>query len=708
MNQYKLLTEDQRSELHSNFLIDSWSYSKLSTFARNEKAFEMVYIYGVYGKSSASQIAGQAYHKALEYYFSKKKEGEEIDIVDAEKSAFDYIEEIPANYWKLQKTTPSVEDCIIKATQLSSVLIKNFFSEKDVYETDVKQILDVEIYGEEFLTVNGVDIPLPCHFKIDVVCELNDGRIVIIDHKSKAFYSDESEMALVNGNQAITYVLGYESKTGRTVSEVWFVENKYSQNKDKSAQLRLFKITIDENSRKLFELQLYEPLRRMIQAVRDADYVYMINSSDNFVDRSEIYEFWARTMICEIDDFNVDPSKKILIEKRMKKIRDASVQMISPSIIKNFRENAASFIQYDLSSKDMTQEQKIEHVLRSFGTIVRVAHKFDGYSSSTYLVEVSAGIKVSSIQSHRLDIANALDVENVRIGKELMVYQGKSYLPIDFTKKREGILYFDKTEQKGSRVPLGKDNFDQTVFWDLENHSTPHMLICGATGSGKSVCVRSVIEYSRDVVDRIVIFDPKFEFVGLKGCEVYNDISDIEEQMKSLVDHMQDLVRNGGKQKTLVIFDEFADAVANSRSGKDLKIYENVLVGIYKNGMPKMKRECTGELKSLEENLRILLQKGRSSGFRVVAATQRASVKVITGDAKVNFPVQVCFRVPKETDSRVVLDEPGAESLAGMGDGLIKSPEFKDTVRFQAYYYDNTMIATRDNETKSIIVEPAL
>lgn len=66
--------------------------------------------------------------------------------------------------------------------------------------------------------------------------------------------------------------------------------------------------------------------------------------------------------------------------------------------------------------------------------------------------------------------------------------------------------------------------------------------------------------------------------------------------------------------------------------------------------------------------------------------TQSASVKVITGDAKVNFPVQICFRVPKEQYIRVVIDEPGAEALTGKGDGLIKSPEYNDTIRFQAYY----------------------
>jgi len=339
---------------------------------------------------------------------------------------------------------------------------------------------------------------------------------------------------------------------------------------------------------------------------------------------------------------------------------------------------------------DMTTEQKIEHSLRSFGTIVNVAHKFDGWSSDTYLLEASAGVKIASIHSHRLDIANALDVANVRLSQDLMVYEGKSYLAVDVSKKRTRDLVFDKSELHGFKIPLGKDNFNNTIIWDLENHSTPHMIICGATGSGKSVQINAIIEYALIAgVEKVVIFDPKFEFMDFSrrlNVEVYNDIEQVEDEMAKLVDEMNDLVKTGKKRKTLVIFDEFADAVSASRSGKELNEYEMVTVGYYKNGMPKMKREQTGELKSLEENLKILLQKGRSSGFRIVAATQRASVKVITGDAKVNFPVQICFRVPKETDSRVVIDEAGAESLGGMGDGLIKSPEYPNLIRFQSFY----------------------
>ena len=143
--------------------------------------------------------------------------------------------------------------------------------------------------------------------------------------------------------------------------------------------------------------------------------------------------------------------------------------------------------------------------------------------------------------------------------------------------------------------------------------------------------------------------------------------------MKELVAEMQQRARSGESELTLIVFDEFADAVSSARSGRQLDIKDE-------HG------KVIGQEKSLEENMRMLLQKGRSLGYRIVAATQRASTKVITGDAKVNFPVQVCFRVPKAVDSKVVLDEEGAETLAGRGDGLIKSPEYFGTVRFQGFY----------------------
>lgn len=665
---YKSYSPDQLEELQSNFLINSWSYSKVSSFSRNEKAFEMVSIYGIREKRSSSSIAGNAYHAALQNFFLEYRQGRVLDIVDLEVIAFEYIDNVKANEWKLQKTTPTVADCVKKATTTASALLKNFLKESSIYLDEIYEIIEVEVYVDEFLVINGVDIPLPCHALIDLVARKKDGSVVVIDHKSKSVFTTEEEMALFIGIQAITYIKCYESKFQENVNEVWFVENKYSQNKDGSPQLNKFKVVLNEDTRKLYESLLYEPLKRMVEAVNDPDYIYLINNNDNFTDRAELYDFWAKTQISEIEDFNVPEAKKDLVERRMKKIRDSSIASINPKIIKEFKKNASQFIQYDLSSKDMTQEEKIEQSLRSFGITVRVAHRFLGYSSDTFLLEVSAGVKVGNIQSHKLDIANALDVANVRISNNLVMHEGKSYLSIEFSKKRENTLEFNPNDLFGYKIPIGKDNMGNVIVWDLDNHSTPHMLIGGATGSGKSVCIMSTINYAIEAgINEIYIMDPKMEFEGYENgssIQVFNEIDDIEAMMELLVEQMNDKVRKKDSSKVLIVFDEFADAVASA-----------------------------GKKSNLEGNLKRLLQKGRSTGFRILAATQRASVKVITGDAKVNFPVQVCFRVPKEIDSKVMIDEGGAESLAGYGDGLIKSPEYLDTVRFQGYYFSNNPIA---------------
>lgn len=669
MNQYSKFTPEQMNEHLSFYLLDLWSYSKVSCFARNEKAFEKEYIYCERGQRSASSIAGNAYHKALEFFFSQIMGGyDQPSLIDLQQVAYIYIDEVPSCDWKLQKTTPTIEKAREKANKDVTAALQNFFNEMSVYMEDLQEVLGVEERIEEWLTVNGVDVPLPCHSEIDLAAAINDGKTVIIDHKLKSAYSDEKEAALVHGKQAICYVLQYEARhPGAKVDEVWFMENKISANKDKSPQIKKFVLAMDADSRRLYEALLYEPLRRMIEAVSNPDYVYTINDSDNLSDKAELYEFWSRTLIAEVDDFNIPEGKKSLIAQRQRKIKDSSLASIDPRVITSFRKNAASFITFDYSMTNMTNPEKIEHSLRTFGQLVKVAYEIKGYSSDTYLLECGAGVKIANIDKYRLDIASALSVPDVRISRTLVEFQGKTYLAIEANKKRTEDLFWDASLLQGMRIPIGVDNYRNTICWDLHNHSTPHMLICGATGSGKSVCVRSTIQYAKAAgVSNIVVFDPKYEFCDVPGIECYNEIEDIEAMMQMLVEDMQRRAKARYKSGiTLVVFDEFADAIAQARSGKALN----------------------GE-KSLEENLRILAQKGRSLGFRIIAATQRASTKIITGDTKVNFPVQVCFRVPKAVDSNVVIDEDGAESLAGLGDGLMKSPEYLNTVRFQGFYYN--------------------
>lgn len=673
-NLYEGFTPDQMEEHLSYYLIDSWSYSKVSCFARNEKAFEKEYVYCERGRRSSSSVAGNAYHAALKYFFNVLrlrlrgvKECECCTLIDLQQVAYEYLEQVPANDWKLQKTTPTVEAAKADALRKVTSALTSFMQESGIYTDGVSEVLGVEERIECWAMVNGVDIPLPCHAEVDLVVRMDDGRVVIIDHKLKSSYSDESEVALVHGKQAVTYAICWETRhPDLKVSEVCFVENKHSKNKDCGPQLRKFTLPMDRDTRRLYEALLYEPLRRMIEAVSNPDYIYTVNDSDSLADKAELYEFWMRTLVADVDDFNVPQGKRSLIERRQRKIKDSGLSSIDPKVITSFRRNAASFITFDYSMANMTNSERIEHLLRTFSLMVNVAHEISGFSCDTYLLECGAGVKIANIYKYRMDLASALNVPSVRISQTLVEYEGKTYLAVEANKRSSEALPWDASHYLGDmRIPVGMDNCRKVVYWDLGNHSTPHMLVCGATGSGKSVFLRSTIEYAKLAgIRSIIVFDPKYEFSGIAGIECYNEIGDIEAMMQMLVADMHIRAKSGGSQSlTLVVIDEFADAVSQARSGKAL-----------------------GDDKSLEENLRILAQKGRSLGYRIIAATQRASTKVITGDSKVNFPVQVCFRVPKAIDSNVVIDEDGAESLAGRGDGLMKSPEYLSTVRFQGFF----------------------
>lgn len=694
MNKYNGYTPDELQNVLSGYLIESWSYSKVNTFARNEKQFEKSYVYLEPDKRSVTSIAGNAYHEALKSFFEQFNDGEKTpDLVALTQAAYDYIDnEVGDNDWRLTDSLPTVDQAKEKCITVTTALLENFCAEYAIYTQHIGEVLSVEEKDAAFVVCNGVDIPLPLHYIADLVIRTKDGKTVIIDHKSKGQYTSDDEVALVHGQQAMTYVLGYEQSVddgSRRVDEVWFIENKYSKNRNKSEQLRLHRFVMDEDSRKLYEFYLYQPLRRMLEAVSDPDYIYTINAADNLADKAELYEFSARTLIAEVDDFpNIPDSKRPLIEKRQRKIKDSSIAMISPRVIRSFRKSAASFITFDYSHSNMTNKEKIEHKFRTFGKQVQVTHEIEGYSCNTYLCEVAAGIAIDSLKTYAKDIAYALDVPSVRIAHDLVVYEGRSFLSIEVSKKRTETLEWDASLLEGHKIPLGKDNFKSVVTWDMDNHSTPHMLVCGATGSGKSVLIRSTIAYAMLADMRVIIMDPKYEFTALSDkCEVWNDIADIERRMKELVEEMQGLKGSFGGM-TLIVFDEFADAVSSARSGKELDIKQEVIVGEYKDGRPKKAWEVVGREKSLEENLKMLLQKGRSLGYRIVAATQRASAKVITGDAKVNFPCVCCFRVPKALDSKVVIDEEGAQALAGGGDGLYKSPEYMDRlVRFQGFFY---------------------
>ena len=255
MNRYAQLTPDELENHFSGFLVDSWSYSRVAQFVRNEKEFERTAIYREPSKSGVSSVAGNAYHKALEFYFCGLQNERVLTLPELEKIAYEYIDTFPANNWKLGKTTPTVAESITAATKTATALLANFVKEADVYTADIAEVIAVETPYIEWLTINGVDIPLPCHCKIDLVVRLVDDRIIIIDHKAKKSYTPDEEKALIFGKQGITYYKNLEAN-GIIADEIWFIENKSSINKDGSPQLQCHKILLDDNTIRLYEVLL--------------------------------------------------------------------------------------------------------------------------------------------------------------------------------------------------------------------------------------------------------------------------------------------------------------------------------------------------------------------------------------------------------------------------------------------------------------------
>jgi S-DNA-T family DNA segregation ATPase FtsK/SpoIIIE len=675
-----------------NCLIEHWSHSMVQTYQRNQLAFCRSYIAGIKDfKSSPSSLIGTGYDEALQVYFQMHKEDRALTLDEMVQVGMEAVYETPANRIKLGVKTPTIDAVFQHVAKTLPFVLTSFLEEVDTYLEDIGEILFINRKFKEMVTLNGVKLPIPCIFVPDLVYRNKAGKVAVLDHKAVYAYTDSDAVIYKYAGQATTYLVGMEEVLGEPVESFHFYENKTTKNTRGAlkgmAQISKIPIPLNAENRRMYEAMLYEGVREVYNAATDPDKVYLANPNDMFVqgeEKAELLDFWIAWQTQEIEEINpqISDEKAALLKKRKRKIQNADLSNIDPQVIRRFKSEANRFINYS-SMKDMTNPQRIEARLMTLGLPVKVSHCLTGYSSETYLLELQNGRRINDIFKFKLDIANALNLESIRIGQKLSVYEGCSYVSIDANKdqsKREP-LYWTEIHVHKNLIPMGINNFNKVIFWDMANPSTPHMLICGATGSGKSVHIRSIMESVNHVgIYKIEVFDPKYEFTEFDSI---NEIHEIEARMESLVSEMNQAVRDGKFLYKLIIFDEFADAVAQSRKGKELNTY---------NADGKV----DGRIKSLEENLKILLQKGRSCGIRIVAATQRASVKVITGDAKANFPVQVCFRVPKAIDSRVVLDEDGAESLSGKGDGLFRSPEYNDTVRFQSF-----MVGARKEEVVS-------
>ncbi len=708
MNHFSKLTGDALEEHLSNYLVPKWSISSVKKFMNNQKLFEKEEIFGEWVRgSSASAMAGTAYHHAVAKFFEEFKKGKTLSFDETLQHGHQRIEEFTASEFKTTKQLPTVEAIKLELYKKVNMLLTSFFKEVEAYLDDVEEVLDVEPTYMRFVTISGEDIPIPLKAKPDLVYVNKAGELAILDHKSKYAYTAEEEVDFEYSWQSLSYTLVVEEelaagtfaaaekrhpKIKEGVRRFCFYENKNSLNRDGKNQIRKIEIDIQE-SRPLYEAMLLEPVLAMVKAVSDPDFVYLMNPNDKLTDGGEMVDFWIKSRIEEPENFpNIREAAVAKLNQKKKEIAAKQLRNIPQHVIEEFKKNTRKFLSFS-PMENATPAERIEHRLRALSTplLVKVKEVIEGHSNDLFLLEVDAGVKISSIFKHHLDIAAALGEDKVRIRQSLVKREGSSYVGIEVSKINQHPIFTPAPDHTW-KIPIGKDNFGNTIGWDLANASTPHLLGGGASGSGKSVAIRSMIhslQANKGSEVEIIILDPKYEFVDMKakGFEVYNDIEEIETFMGCLVEDMQQFFKTGQKssKKRVIFFDEVNDALQQAKSGKELETHALQEVGTYANGNTKVERVKTGEDKSMKENILMIAQKARSAGIHLALFAQRLTAKAMDGDSKVNFPVRLCFAMPSEIDSRVILDQSGAEFLNGKGDGLLISPEYKEPQRIQSF-----------------------
>ena len=329
----------------------------------------------------------------------------------------------------------------------------------------------------------------------------------------------------------------------------------------------------------------------------------------------------------------------------------------------------------------------IQDTLNNFGVDAKVIGVNSGPTITSYEISLAAGVKVSKILSLSDNLALALATTDIRI---LAPIPGKSAVGIEVPNKNKDtlllkeILDSDEFRNLKSKLPLalGKDVTGNTIISSIAN--MPHLLIAGATGSGKSVCINtiimSILYKARPDEVKLIMIDPK-----VVELNVYNNIPHLLIPVVTNAKKAQ-FSLNWAVQEMEKRYQLFA-----KNNVKDMQSY-NELDTITEK-MPQIVI-IIDELADLmmvaatevEDAICRLAQMARAAGMHLIVATQRPSVDVITGTIKANIPSRISFQVSSQIDSRTILDMSGAEKLLGKGDMLYYPSNLSKPIRVQGAF----------------------
>ncbi|MED9932372.1 MAG: DNA translocase FtsK, partial [Catenibacillus sp.] len=350
-----------------------------------------------------------------------------------------------------------------------------------------------------------------------------------------------------------------------------------------------------------------------------------------------------------------------------------------------------------------TTAMKLQQTLDSFGVKVKVTNVSCGPSVTRYELTPEQGVKVSKIVSLADDIKLNLAVADIRIEAPI---PGKSAVGIEVPNKENSMVCFrdliESTEFKKSKsnvsFAVGRDIGGQVIVTDIAK--MPHLLIAGATGSGKSVCINtlimSIIYKAKPEDVRLIMVDPK-----VVELSVYNGIPHL------LIPVVTDPKKAAGALNWAVMemtdrYQKFAELNVRDIKGYNEKIEklskENLESETYKklpqiviivDELADLMMVAPGEV---EDAICRLAQLARAAGIHLVIATQRPSVNVITGLIKANIPSRIAFSVSSGVDSRTIIDMNGAEKLMGKGDMLFYPAGMQKPVRVQGAFISDSEV----------------
>ncbi len=354
----------------------------------------------------------------------------------------------------------------------------------------------------------------------------------------------------------------------------------------------------------------------------------------------------------------------------------------------------------EISEAEIRQRVKmIEETLASFGVEVKVREINQGPSVTQFGLEPGfmatkdakgnqRRVRVSRIVGLANDLALALAASPIRIEAPI---PGRPYVGLEVPNSTKNIVTLrslmesDRFQRMGGlKLALGQDVSGRAVIVDLA--AMPHMLIAGATGSGKSVCINAVVAclistHTPDTL-RLLMVDPKMvELVNYNG--IPHLLAPVVTELERVVGVLSWATREMDRRYKLFSQEGSRNIVSYNdqmtKEGRELLPYIVIIIDELADLMMMAPEE-------VERTITRIAQMARATGMHLIIATQRPSVDVVTGLIKANFPARVAFAVSSQIDSRVIIDSPGAERLLGKGDMLYMAPDSAKLQRLQGVY----------------------